>query len=782
MPSCFPSYRRAVQRQLLLPTETVWISEDVLCQAFNRFVSLSKTSRRYGSFVPGPLEARRRMGKRRMAYASQSTPSSPFALGPIWNLFAETDMTRFQWEPPTPRASDLHAPPDRLQSWLSGLLTAPREEVSVALENSPSIAKSSTQTLKLADVLEFRKDFQLGSEDQKLKLCQYISQKLRANLVLGEVSEVVLRLALGWDLARVMHQGFSDSKLADSQCLSFYQAIWEGILSCKVVRPDELDGDTMNRLLKRLSELRHSPDVQGIACAVLSSASTTQLKKMRPGATCLISSWAQSWMSFQHPVGIQPCSAQVEMNVAHIDSRILELQDLFAAVPNTTLSGERIARIREALHGTQRCIVKSIDVIDGAEDCTSPNSASIRTLAESLSKISRDSGFMSSIIMSCSQQIATKIHSLGKPNAMGRSVKRYNRLGYKRRLHSNWLSLLSQIPHLDPKLFIRAWKLLGISHSPLSQPRTSRRPRTPATDSLLKQSLASNIVLRHWINLEIFECPQLVRNAFELTPKPEQNFASLLFTINKYEKWCSGKIQMLVTILHRLGRFDMVHGILSQMKELGIKLPTRIIADCLEPMSFENVRLAYNIHNLWLPMRSDVKSIRLEFCPNFVLSLIDDPLTPPENIWKLLRIPVYESLPPYLWPGITNNPNERLSPKMVDLITKIAIAFAQSKCRPPRVALRNVYQCLMHLRIYRAPVSPEMTQAISQSGLTREMLRGRFISQGRLEWAFPLIQEVEGTEVAETVDKIIFHHRKLLIENRRLRSKRRRTLKTGLIS
>lgn len=52
-------------RSFKTPTEYVWISDDFLHRELQRFI-LSGVSRRHGSFVPGPLEARRRAAKRRM--------------------------------------------------------------------------------------------------------------------------------------------------------------------------------------------------------------------------------------------------------------------------------------------------------------------------------------------------------------------------------------------------------------------------------------------------------------------------------------------------------------------------------------------------------------------------------------------------------------------------------------------------------------------------------------------------------------------------------------------
>ena len=55
----------------------IWISDELLAEAFNRYVRVSHTTRRYGSNVPGPLEARRRATKRRMGMAVAGAAMGP---------------------------------------------------------------------------------------------------------------------------------------------------------------------------------------------------------------------------------------------------------------------------------------------------------------------------------------------------------------------------------------------------------------------------------------------------------------------------------------------------------------------------------------------------------------------------------------------------------------------------------------------------------------------------------------------------------------------------------
>ncbi|KAK0632155.1 hypothetical protein B0T14DRAFT_22736 [Immersiella caudata] len=89
---------RVLQRKITSPRDSVWVSDDALSAAFEQYCVVSnKTQRRYAGNVPGPLECRRRLGRRHMGeLASFQSPSLP----PPWAFEVPLDFSQWQWEPP----------------------------------------------------------------------------------------------------------------------------------------------------------------------------------------------------------------------------------------------------------------------------------------------------------------------------------------------------------------------------------------------------------------------------------------------------------------------------------------------------------------------------------------------------------------------------------------------------------------------------------------------------------------------------------------------------------
>lgn len=110
--------RAAVQPCSNVNNHAAWITDEVLAKAFQSFaVTVSTPCKRYGSAAPGPLEAQRRLARRRMMGLATAGPGPSMAIPPLFGGIGGTEeRTRWTWEPPSlPDISRdmpvLHEPP-----------------------------------------------------------------------------------------------------------------------------------------------------------------------------------------------------------------------------------------------------------------------------------------------------------------------------------------------------------------------------------------------------------------------------------------------------------------------------------------------------------------------------------------------------------------------------------------------------------------------------------------------------------------------------------------------
>lgn len=147
----------------------IWVSDDLLSEAFNRYVQVSHANRRYGSHVPGPLEHRRRLAKRRMGCTAIGVGAPIPPGGDFGALFGAREHvgTGWKWEAP---GLKLGEPPPRgnerkvVEEWDWGIgpqhLAAPFDPVEVSRQDFHELIEAR-KDLKIVDehalhpVLEF---------------------------------------------------------------------------------------------------------------------------------------------------------------------------------------------------------------------------------------------------------------------------------------------------------------------------------------------------------------------------------------------------------------------------------------------------------------------------------------------------------------------------------------------------------------------------------------------------------------------------------------------------
>lgn len=136
-PTPFSSHLYVSYSPLLMPCRVLpaapspsclWITDDILSEAFNRFLRVSKAhlyhAKRFRSNAPGPLEARRRATKRRMgltAVGSGGGGPPPFDMGALFGLGVKpgADMEEgMRWEGPQTPAPPLFDPESKVRGWL----------------------------------------------------------------------------------------------------------------------------------------------------------------------------------------------------------------------------------------------------------------------------------------------------------------------------------------------------------------------------------------------------------------------------------------------------------------------------------------------------------------------------------------------------------------------------------------------------------------------------------------------------------------------------------------
>ena len=196
-PRCAVPSPTAALRPVQSSQDGIWITDAMLVRAIERYQRVSTTSCRHLSSLPGPLESRRRLGKRHMTAIMPGSHASPAP----WSIENPWQIGEWKWEAPTApdnrtRKTKQPGMPrilDRFIGWLEDF------DEEATLEQASPAAQSASGTRLQEAVIALRQQIvDMGSVDRTkpiIKLCHELEKDLEAVIRLNMATSQDLLLA-----------------------------------------------------------------------------------------------------------------------------------------------------------------------------------------------------------------------------------------------------------------------------------------------------------------------------------------------------------------------------------------------------------------------------------------------------------------------------------------------------------------------------------------------------------------------------------------------------------
>lgn len=651
-----------------------------------------------------------------MTLQSDAAPTPAFSLASLWGSLREVDRTQWQWEAPTTPDVRREEIPSVLPKWLVEWGTA-TEAVPAPTIQTRSRSRAKAKNLPFKDeIRSFRKALKGCGTEEMAVLCDDFNRQLTQTLSLGLHTEHYFSYAMKF-VFQDIQQAFQDSEQASVRCLALCQAMWDGVSSSQVMQPSDLEDTTMRKFMATLCDIPMSEGLKALASEVLASVSKSQLQEIYPSIARLVTSWVLSWHE-EDVLHVNDCSLSLAVqSVSKATSAVAMVKTLTESLERSPSSAEDILAYRQSLQIARSAISSGAGVLEEAECVISPYRRSIRNLSAALSRL--PPGILRTIVHHCSSKISRTVEHNGVNSS----------------LQHNWLSVVAQMPNVSENLLLKTWKQFG---------------------SYVEQDSATDILLEHWIHRDLLERPALTRIIYDVaSQRHRKDLSTLLYVIDGERENCWDKLRLLFRFLDKLGDHQTIYKTLVSLNKRQIKVPADVMDETLESMAIKDTLLAQKAFQVYRFVRYNNTPLRLEKCPHFVFAMINSPNISPGVIWKSLGIPLYESMPSHCLARHTPPTEPTLTPIIADHLTKMATLFAHCNARPQRVAFRNVIQCLFHLRKHNAPITPELTRAMVYAGISRKISSHGWIAKERAQWLLEMVEKVEGTDVAVTVDEIV---------------------------
>ncbi|ROT36903.1 hypothetical protein SODALDRAFT_209960 [Sodiomyces alkalinus F11] len=291
-------------RRLRAPIDSIWITDSVLANAFERYCHVSRLSRRNSSSVPGPLENRRRLGKRRMTglYSADFQPTLP-----PWLIEYPVDLSQWKWMPPTPTPTPTPANPDAatreagssqrrrrsLLSWVEKWLPVETEQGGVErVELTTDPPQSILQPKEdLEERLRHARDALSPAADVLAPEFRQVMDGIRRDIHLGLVSLDSVHEALATFPTSPSASTTQANLVVTLAKRRFLSAVIDGLVYSRVQNLAQTGPELGRLLLKSISELPTDQESAQMAQHVLAATPEEQLGTLSEGLHALVRTW-----------------------------------------------------------------------------------------------------------------------------------------------------------------------------------------------------------------------------------------------------------------------------------------------------------------------------------------------------------------------------------------------------------------------------------------------------------------------------------------------------------
>lgn len=257
---------------------------------------------------------------------------------------------------------------------------------------------------------------------------------------------------------------------------------------------------------------------------------------------------------------------------------------------------------------------------------------------------------------------------------------------------------------------------------------------------------------------EIYTFKNCYRTLASVSP-----FINMLRVLRHYHVDVSEKtMSRLMSLVKALEISDTIIEITRYQEMVRKRIKAQSIASAINEDIRASPRQAYHLFDSY-------RMLPLEKVPTLAESMIADPnlhTNTPLHFRRQRQIVAANALPADA--RLRDQPESRFR-----LLERMCLAYALASHLPPRLALRKIHACCLAIRREQLGlISPAITQALVQTGIVRPLQDSTWVSTMKLRWILGLVREVEGEEVADRIDEVVYEWRNKVVEEIRERQRR----------
>ncbi|KAI1082741.1 hypothetical protein F5B20DRAFT_530141 [Whalleya microplaca] len=680
---------RVVHRRLRPQHNHFWVPDSLLSAAFERFCAVSRTSARYGSSVPGPMESRKRMGKRQMGELNFGH-SHPAAAP--WELESLVDLTQWKWLPPS-------SPSTRSQHHRTKETS--RQSLSDIIRNWAGVPAIDSTT---------QKHEQAPPNRSRMASALDIHFDGPAAFYATDASTIEERPSIAWD-ARHTPQGVADTALS---------ALLQD-LSSKAASDTLFNFTTFCDSWKQHLTDRCFSDE--IICSVLKAIKQALSLAQQQINGPLSLGFANKAKLVLFDSTIQGLSCRRSPESTHFDHHTVN----YLLHEISELPRNMIRLFKDAMALIPDCHIKDMSAGILSNLCayftTIGRGGKPASLARQANRMAEPSKKLTlvenrNILNAASQQLV--MHNLSKD------------LDYPR-MRQGWLLLLARLPDIGEDYLVRICLLL----------ETGREVEPLSNRDVCQLYLA--LAKRR----SPIKCVTTVENSLQLTQGLED---SQYYSTLSSALWKTGQRDLIKGLCKFLGHLGREQDIVQLVKGLRNILTNEASPLVTLAVGMKEPLLALDILYLYMESRrAGLDFWNSDFGSDALSMLTKSPSLRHLKLLSALGLHAKNLERRQLWAGPRRaGRNIQIRKRQIWKTARAARAFSRSPSVSRRTALTLISQCIRYLVSHDAVITVEVLRALFYN-ITRDLAEGRPGITSRLRWFLQLLLKRAGPdEVSRT--------------------------------
>ena len=494
-------------------------------------------------------------------------------------------------------------------------------------------------------------------------------------------------------------------------------SVWDGIQSSSVLRPKDLEAKTVNTLLEHISRNEWSEKIQSIGNSIVRSLPISLLHNVQSGIAAFMRSCL---LAMRTSTGIRGQELPLSEDSAAMAQ--------FIGILPTKVASATLEMV----------ITKELMTTRGLSQECPAILARIVHLLEILPAQVADSSVAS----------ATSNICLGHQQALRKGQGRLELLEL-------WFQTLSKSDKF------RQSTSCSVEWRTFEKGLSERRIETPYLRGLSDRERC-RFILRHWALEDVGEqnvgqTPSVVSDTlscFEGLNQTEHGtapYGHMLRALRNHITSFDKIIIRLFSLLSSLGESQTTVNVIRRMQKYRLPIDARTLSFVIKAYSRSKPASA-------LTLFESHAGLSLAGCPELAESVIADPGTGPDTVFRHLGLD--RQTRAVLNRGSSYQGASLLSRAQIQLLHRMALAFANAAHLKPRIAFRFVHRCYMILkRGSGGDFRPQLSRALTVAGIIRPLTAGQWVSTMKLRWILALVKDIEGEEIAIELDQTVYEWR-----------------------